>query len=195
MTTPSAPGTSTSARRLPGWIAALRATLELAALLAAAAFGLRVLDQLPGMAAGVDRGVRRVDSVVALERQLSHKLPIPAYFPDTLMWPPHDLLIFEGTSASMSFRHRQRGDTWLIVGLAVDARGIAPEILPPASSLQTENTVVRGVPARVDRLRDRDGVMWYQLTWQASGVALLARYRGTLDEIMLIANSMDERGR
>ena len=195
MTTASANGVIETAGHRPGWATVARAVVELAALLAGIAFGLRVLDELPGMAAGVVRGVRRVGSVAALERQVSHKLPIPAYFPDLLMWPPSDLLTFGGTSASMSFRHRQAASTWLIVALAVGTGSIAPQVLPPATSLQSEDTAVRSLPARVERLRDLNGVLWYQLTWQTSGEALLVRYRGTLDEVMLIANSMDERGR
>ncbi|MCX6539325.1 MAG: hypothetical protein NT151_10410 [Acidobacteria bacterium] len=179
----------------PVWIEVARAVVALAALLAVVALGLRVLDELPGMAAGVARGVRRVDSIAALERQVSHKMPIPAYFPDTLMWPPNDLLIFGGTSASMSFRNRRAADTWLIVAMAVGTTTVAPQVLPPATPLQTETTTVRNLPATVERLRDLDGVIWYQLTWQTSGATRLVRYRGTLDEIMLIANSMDERGR
>jgi hypothetical protein len=111
------------------------------------------------------------------------------------MWPPNDLLIFGGTSASMSFRNRRAADTWLIVAMAVGTTTVAPQVLPPATPLQTETTTVRNVPATVERLRDLDGVIWYQLIWQTSGATRLVRYRGTLDEIMLIANSMDERGR
>jgi hypothetical protein len=195
MTTAPATRIVDAARHRSVWSEIARAVVELAVLLAVVAFGLRVVDQLPGMAAHVARGVRRVDSVAALERQISHKMPIPAYFPDTLVWPPNDLLIFGGTSASMSFRHRQAGDTWLIVAMAVGTTSIASRILPPATPLQTEGTTVRGLPATVERLRDLDGVIWYQLTWQTPGSTRLVRYRGTLDEIMLIANSMDKRGR
>jgi len=195
MATDFAPATINDARHRPVWVEVAREVVSLAALLAVVALGLRVLDELPGMAAGVARGVRRVDSIAALERQASHRMPIPAYFPDTLVWPPNDLLVFGGTSASMSFRHRQAADTWLIVAIGVGTTAVAPQVLPPATPLQTEATTVRRLPATVGRLRDLDGVIWYQLTWRTSGVTRLVRYRGTLDEVMLIANSMDQRGR
>jgi hypothetical protein len=189
---PAAP-TPTAARPSSFPIEGLRSVAGLVALLAAVAFGLRVLDELPGMTAGVARGVRRVDSVAALERQTSLPVPIPAYFPDTLVWPPADLLVFGDTSTSIGFRHRQSADTWLIVATGVGTTSIAAQLLPPATPLQTEATTVSGTPATVERLRDLDGVIWYQLRWQAFGATRLVRYRGTLDEILLIANSMDRR--
>ncbi len=183
------------ARHVPAWLDLVRAVAALAALLTVVAFGLRALDELPAISAGVARGVRRVDSISALEHRISHRMPIPAYFPDTLMWPPSDVLTVGGSSASISFRRRQGTDTWLIVAMAVGWPTVPIEILPPATPLQTEHTTVQNVPATVERLSDVDGVSWYQLTWHTSGTTLLVRYRGTLDEIMLIANSMDERGR
>jgi hypothetical protein len=195
MTPDPVTGTTAAVRHRPLWIDAARAVVELAALLAIVAVALRALDQLPGMAAGVARGVRRIDSLAALETQIAHRMPIPSYFPDTLAWPPRDLLTFGGTSASMSIQRRQSGDTWLIVAMASGAPSVAPQVLPPATPLQYEATVVRRLPATVERLRDLDGVIWYQLTWRTSGATRVVRYRGTLDETMLIANSIDERGR
>jgi hypothetical protein len=180
---------------IPAWLDLIRAVALLVGLLAAVAVGLRALDQLPAMATGVARGVRRVDSVAALEHHTSHRMPVPTYFPDTLKWPPSDVLVVGGTAASLSFRSRLSADTWMIVAMAVGDVPIPSQLLPPASPLQAEMTTVQNVSATVERLRDLDGVMWYQLTWHASGTTRLLRYRGTLDEIMLIANSMDERGR
>ena len=177
------------------WIDLAWTMTAFAALLTAAAIGLRALDELPGMAAGVARGVRRVDSIATLEQRSAHRMPIPAYFPDTLAWPPDRLLTFDTTSASMSFRHRQTSAVWLIIAMGVGVPTVAPQVLPPATLLQIEATTVRNAPATVERLVDLDGVIWYQLTWHAAGTTRLVRYRGTLDDVMLIANSIDERGR
>jgi len=181
--------------RRPAWPAVVRSTAVIVVLLTGFALALRALDEFPGRATGVARGVRRVDSMPALERHLSRSMPIPAYFPDTLTWPPHTLLLFGGTSASMSFGHRQTGTTWLIVAIGFGTASVAPQVLPPATPLQTESTVVRRAAATVDRLLDRDGVIWYQLTWHELGTTRMVRYRGTLDDAMLIASSIDERGR
>jgi hypothetical protein len=184
-----------AARHRSVWLDLARSTIELVGLLLVVAMALRAVDELPGMAAGVVRGVRRVDSIAALERRVAHKMAIPAYFPDTLEWPPYELLEFGGTSASMAFRRQRTTDRWMIVAMAVDAVAVAAQLLPPATALQSEATIVRDRPATVERLRDADGNLWYQVTWRSAGASRLVRYRGTLDEVMLIANSLDERGR
>ena len=193
----TAPPTQTTDRpvRRPLSVDVVRSVATFVTLLVAFAVGLRALDELPGLATGVARGVKRIDSIAALERLTSRRMPIPAYFPDTLTWPPDTLLAFEGTSTSMSFRHRREATTWLIVAIATGRSDVAPQVLPPATSLQTESTMVRNGPATVDRVRDRDGIVWHQLTWREAGTTRLVRYRGTLDDAMLIANSIDERGR
>lgn len=181
--------------RRPVWTTAVLSTATFAALLTGFGLGLRALDDVPGLVTGLARGVVRVDSLAALEREVSRPSPIPAYFPDTLAWPPATLLVFGRSSTSMSFRHRQAGTTWLIVAGRAGTGEIAPQVLPPATPLQSESTTVRQLPATVERVLDRDGVAWYQVRWHVSGATRLVRYRGTLDDVMLIANSIDERGR
>jgi len=181
--------------RRPVWTAAVVSTATFAALLTGFALGLRALDEVPGIVTGLARGVRRVDSLAALEREASRPSSIPAYFPDTLAWPPDMLLVFGGSSTAVSFRHRQAGTTWLLVAARAGTGEIAPQILPPATPLQAESTTVRRLPATVERVLDRNGVAWYQVRWHTSATTHLVRYRGTLDDVMLIANSIDERGR
>ncbi|MEI6667835.1 MAG: hypothetical protein WCP29_06745 [Acidobacteriota bacterium] len=191
---PAHPTVEASATR-PTAIAWLRTVLGLAAVLVVAAGALRTIDAVPTLAMGVARGVRRVDSLAAIERYTTQRMPVPMYFPDTLGWPPSDLLVFGGSSASMWFRQRHSRETWLIVAMGVGQDRVAPEVLPSVTSLQTEPTSVRSVPGTVDRLRDADGVTWYQLVWRSPHATWLVRYRGTLDDAMLIANSLDQRGR
>lgn len=179
----------------PVWASVVGSTASFVALLIVFALALRMLDEVPGLVTGLARGVMRVESLSELERQASRPMPIPAYFPDTLSWPPETLLSFDGSSTSMWFRHRQSLATWLIVATRAGTGDVAPQVLPSTAPLQTESTTVRHLPATVERLIDRDGVVWHQLRWHEAGTTRLVRYRGTLDDAMLIANSIDERGR
>jgi hypothetical protein len=177
---------------------AIRAVAITAALLSGMAFALRVADEVPSVVTGVVRGARRVDSILELERRISASIPIPAYFPDSLRWPPARLLAFGDHSYALSFAHRQSNDVWLVFAATVGAGDVAPQLLRAALSLQVEPIVIGSQPGTAERLRDADGVVWHQITWQTAephGASRLVRYRGTLDEAMLIANSIEDRGR
>jgi hypothetical protein len=173
---------------------AIRSTVSLIVVLVGIAFCLRLLDELPGAAAGVSRGVRRMPSMEALAGLTGLRIPVPAFFPDTLQWPPNDVLSFGGTSASAWFRHRTDRGTWLLIAVAKGAREVAPQVLPAAIVLQSEPTLVGTHAAVAARLQDTDGVVWHQVSWNADGEARLVRYRGTLDELMTLAGSLSERG-
>ena len=44
----------------------------------------------------------------------------------------------------------------------------------------------------VSRVRDADGAVWQQVQWQSPAQIVLVRYRGTLDELLKIAGSMND---
>jgi hypothetical protein len=161
---------------------------------AAAAFGLRLADALPRLALGVPRGVVRARDVLQLERESGRRMPVPAYFPDTIQWPPAEARLHTGGSAAVWFRLRTGSGIALIVATAPPGtREIAAAVLPASVELQREAGSLGSRPAVVSRVRDAEGTLWQQVQWQLQGQIILVRYRGSLDELLKIAGSVHER--
>ena len=175
--------------------AALRSLTLLGVLVVGLATGLRIVDELPALVAGVSRGARRLPSVEAIARASSLRMPLPAFFPDTIEWPPSDVLVFGPASASLAFRLRRSRETGLYIAASAGQPNVPRQLLPAAEPFQSEPTTIGGRPATASRVRDGNGAVWNQLAWTANGGARLVRYRGTLDELLLIAGSMGERGK
>jgi len=173
-----------------GWIRMLAVWLLAAA---AAAVGLRLLDALPRVALGLPRGVVRATDLRQLERQSGRRMPVPAYFPDTIQWPPAEARMHTGGSAAVWCRSRTGGGIALVVATAPPgAREIAAAVLPASVELQREAGTLGSRPAVVSRVRDAEGALWQQVQWQRQGQIILVRYRGTLDELLTIAGSVHD---
>jgi hypothetical protein len=162
-------------------------------VVAAAAVSLRVADAVPRVALGVPRGVVKAAGVTDLERASGRRMPVPAYYPDTLEWPPAEARMHAGGSAAIWCRQRPAGGVVLIVATAPSgSREIAAAVLPAAAVLQREEASLGSRPAVVSRVRDADGAVWQQVQWRTPEQIILVRYRGTLDELLKIAGSVRE---
>jgi len=159
----------------------------------AATGALRVADAVPRVLLDVPRGVARPPDLASLERESGRRMPMPAYFPDSLAWPPAEVRLHSGGSAAIWCRQRPAGGLALILATApAGTRPIAAAVLPPAVELQREGASLGARPASVSRVRDRDGAVWQQVEWQTPRQIILLRYRGTLDELLKIAGSVRE---
>lgn len=184
-------GLPSSPNAVPGLARTLGAWLI---VVAAAAFVLRVADALPRMALGLPRGVVRALDVAALERESGRRMPVPAYFPDTIEWPPAEARMHLGGSAAVWCRQRPgRGMALIVATAPPGAGGIAAAVLPDSVELQREEASLGGRHAAVSRVRDTGGAVWQQVQWRADAQIILIRYRGTLDELLKIAGSVHER--
>jgi hypothetical protein len=162
-------------------------------VVAAAGFGLRVADALPRAAMGLPRGVRLAPDLAELDRLSGRRMPIPAYYPDRVEWPPAEARLDTNGSAAIWCRQRPAGGLALIVATAPPGHaGIGAAVLPASVELQQEGTDLGGRPAVVSRVRDADGTVWQQVQWQAPEQIILIRYRGTLDELLRLAGSVHE---
>jgi hypothetical protein len=188
--------TPSSAHATGPAMAVRRAALALgwwAVVMLAAVVTLRVADSVPAAVHGTARGVRVFRSLDDLERAAGRRMPVPAYFPSTIEWPPGESRLFVGRAAAYWCRHRVSRAPWLIVATAPGGAGaIAPALLPEAAELQAEDAILAGRSARAARLRDADGAVWHQVSWSTSRERVLVRSRGTLDELMHIAASIRE---
>jgi len=162
-------------------------------VVAASVVALRVADALPRAALDIPRGVSRAADVEGLERASGRRMPVPAYFPDTLGWPPAEARLHSSGSAAIWCRRRDSRETALIVATAPGgAQAVANAVLPSSIELQREAAVIGERALVVSRVRDADGAVWQQVQWQAPAQLVLVRYRGTLDELLKIAGSVND---
>ena len=162
-------------------------------VVAFAALGLRLVDAVPRLLLGVPRGVVRASDLAQLDRESGRRMPVPAYFPDSIEWPPAEVRMHSGGSAAIWCRQRPAGGLALIVATAPPGmREVAAAVLPASVDLQREGASLGARPAVVARVRDADGVVWQQVQWRTPAQLILVRYRGTLDELLKIAGSVHE---
>jgi len=172
---------------------AVCALLWAIAVLAASAVTLRVADALPGVVRGTARGVVRYGSMDEVERVIGRRLPTPAYYPAALEWPPGELRVYLGKAAAYWCRTRDRGTLSLIVAVTPPGdRALAAAVLPLAVVLQEADGMVGGRVARVTRLSAADGAIWHQVEWVGARGVIVARSRGTLEELMQMVSSLRE---
>ena len=173
--------------------AALQSLLWTIAVLAATSAILRVADAVPGVLQDTPRGVVRYRAASEAEHAIGRRLPVLAYFPEALEWPPADLRVYLGRAAAYSCRSRADGSVALVVAVAPPGDGLlADDVLPPSAVLQEADGSVGGHAARITRLRDTGGALWQQIAWTGDRGVIVARYRGTLDELMRLASSLRE---
>jgi hypothetical protein len=166
-------------------------------VVAGAAAGLKVLDWVARAAAP---GPPRVyTSVAEVERAAGERLVLPSYFPDTLGWPPVSIRT-EGRgrprAVVLGFAPPDGGPVRLYVGQALGgAPAPGPDSLPPGVVLETHEATVGSARATLSRLLGEDGASWYELAWRSEGRAFTLRSRGSLAELVRMAESVHGRRR
>ena len=172
---------------------AMRALFWAAVVLAASAALLRATDAIPGLVRDTARGVVRYRDIAEVERVIGRTLPSPSYYPSALEWPPGDLRVAFGSAAAYWCRGREDGSLALVIATTPLGQGdLAARVLPPATALQEADGTVGGRAARVARLRDESGALWQQVAWTGTRSVIVARSRGTLEDLMRIVSSLKE---
>jgi hypothetical protein len=162
-------------------------------VVATAVVGLRVADALPRTALGVSRGVTRAADVAELERATGRRMPVPAYFPDTIAWPPAEARRHSSGAAAIWCRRRDGVGLALMLATAPHgASQLLDAVLPPSVELQRERAARGDRVVIVSRVRQADGSVWHQVQWASAAQIILIRYRGTLDELLMIAGSVND---
>lgn len=158
---------------------------------------LRGLDAFGGYLQGERRGVKEYRSIESVERKVGARVLLPAYFPDTLEWPPATVRLSGEPSpaVALSFVGRQgKGHQLFIAQTLGGPSSIPPELLPPGQRLHATVIAVNGSEARLSRVVGEDGEIWHELSWRTEGRQLALRFKGPVDELLRIARSMG-RGR
>ncbi len=168
----------------------------LVVVLLAAGLALRALDALPRVLAGERRGVVRYQSIAGAERALGTRLFLPAFFPDTLQWPPASIRVYAGPPAAsaLAFAGRDGSPDRLVIYQAVGPRATVPMALMPAGRvLQTVPIPMADGEATLFRLQLADGAIANDLIWYRPDVTLAFRYAGPANELLTIAHSVRRR--
>lgn len=169
-----------------------RIVVTLALVVGATAGLLRALDTLPGYLQGEPRGVRSFGSIEEIERRLRERVRLPAYFPDTLRWPPAAIRLDSGPppAVALTFVGREDGEERLVIVQSFGPTALAsPRLLAPGRPLQTTSVPVGEAEARVVRILGPDGLVWHDVSWRARDRQLTLRSRGSLEELLRMARS------
>jgi hypothetical protein len=181
--TPPSPEAGSPARL--AWVLVVSLTLL--------AVALRAIDHLPGLLLDQPRGVQLFSSVDNVEREIGTRLLLPAYFPDTLAWPPARVLLAPGAArpTALVITERATGRTRLVI--CQNARGDDPipeRLLPQGTALQRVELEVGGSPATLSRMAARDGTEWSDLTWVTASRRVTLRLYGDDTDLARLARTM-----
>lgn len=133
-----------------------------------------------------------------LERVTGERLVLPAYFPDTIAWPPKSVRSAGGRrprAAVLTFSTRDDVRPHLLIAQSFrDDDDIPPELMP-ASTVLEEGPLPDGqVQGQLARLLAADGVTWHQVALKHAGRSLLLRSRGSVAELLHLASSLRREG-
>ncbi len=179
-----------------------RSAPELARMLAtlmwvvgSTAGAIAVLGALPRWIAG-DSAASRALTVDEAERRLGTRLPLPAFYPERLAWPPAEIRVAggRGGSARLRFAPRQAGAPVELIAAADPARPIDASLLEDRNLVSERRTTVGPRPATLASVLV-DGVSWQELSLELDGRQVILRTRGDLDELVRMAKSLHIEGR
>jgi hypothetical protein len=170
--------------------------VTLSLVLGATAGVLRILDALPGRLRHEPPGVRRVASVEDAERVVGARLWLPAYFPDSLRWPPATVTVHAGPPPAVTLAFEDAaGEVVLLLVESLARRLAAPPPAPAAPQvLQVRPVVIGDAEATLSRFVGHDGRVWHDLAWTLDGRSLVLRSRGPAEDLVRIGGSIRSRG-
>jgi hypothetical protein len=158
------------------------------------AFALKAADRLPSWLAGTPHSVRVYATVADAERALGTRLWVPASPPDSLDWPPARVDAWPGPPTSVAIRVRGRSDgrEQLVVVQSIGAPASPPDVLlEPMQELLTMRVPVGAHSAALTRGLAPGGRVLHDLSWDEGSRRLTIRYAGPVEELLLIAASLE----
>ncbi len=174
-----------------------RALLTLLWVMGAAAGLLGGLDAVPGWMEGEPRGVRRARTLEDAERRLRARITLPAYFPDSLRWPPSSVRLVTEPPPSVALTFEARGGgVALVFAQTLGGEGpVSPLLLAEAAVLQRGSVTLGDREANLLRVIGDDGEVWNELEWTQGGSRFAMRGKGSLEELIRMARSARKEAR
>ncbi len=164
-------------------------------VVAAFALGLKAVDRLPALIAGTPHGVRVYESVATAERAVGARIWLPAFYPDTLAWPPARIDAWPGPPVVVALHVNGRADgrERLVIVQSFQSPAAAPPVLLPApvQLLTTTDVRIEGRAGVLTRLVAPGGEVMHDVSWDHGTRRLTLRYHGPVEELLLIAASLE----
>jgi len=165
------------------------------AVMGLAAVGLTALDRVPAVLTGTPPGVRIFASVEDAERDLGARIWLPRYYPETLRWPPARIEADAASPVTAAVRIPGKDDPRdrLVICESLGGRPVAPPeaLLPTGRILETVGVLVGSRRATLVRLQAEDGRVLHDLSWDHGARRLTLRTAGPVEELLLIAASLE----
>jgi hypothetical protein len=162
-------------------------TAGFAVLLAAA-------DRVPALVAGTPHGARIYRSVADAERAIGAHLWVPASLPRSVEWPPCRVDTWPGPPISVVIHARGRADARdrLVLAQSIGSPAPPPAILmEPLQELTTIDVPVGRHTATLTRGLASSGRLLHDLSWIAGTRRVVIRYAGPVEELLLLAASLE----
>jgi hypothetical protein len=189
--------TGSGARRLERPVQeTARALVTLVLVMGATAAALATIDAVPAWVQGEPHGVRKAASVEEAERRLKARLFLPAYFPDTLRWPPRAVrFVAEDTASVALFFDGRDGAPALVLAQTVRGPGpISPLVVPQGSPLQSSALAVGDGEGMLSRIVGEDGTIWHEVAWRKAEARLALRGKVPVETLVRMARSAHREG-
>lgn len=163
-------------------------------VVAAFALALKALDRLPALLTGTPHGVRVYATIEDAERALGARVWLPAFYPDTLAWPPSRVDAWPGPPVVVALYMDARADGHerlvLVESLGTPAPP-PPALLPPGQVLTTIEVPIGSRTAVLTRAVAPGGEVVHDVSWDHGTRRLTLRYHGPVEELLLIAASLE----
>jgi hypothetical protein len=169
---------------------------SLAVVMVTTVLVLHGLDALPGYLAGRAHGVKGAATLEEAERTLGFTIWLPAFFPDSLLWPPASIEYTDAATPSVAIRFLASAgrEPGLLLSETIGKGDAPPPDLFPRGVLLTRATVrVREREGTLARVELPGGWVVHDLVWRSGERLLAMRYTGTVDELLLLAGSLEAR--
>ena len=159
----------------------------MAAVLGALAF----LNWVPG---ALEPGLmKRYPTVDAATRALGiTKIHVPAYFPDSLGWPPAEVLAQNRPyqAVVMSFARAGDGDTVLVISQAANPRFETDPAIRFSTISETVDLDLKGRKAQLEAGSCDDRSACSRIHWDQDGMRIVLTMKAPSVELIRIAESM-----
>lgn len=144
--------------------------------------------------AGTPSGLIPCRDIEEAQHQVHARLLVPAYFPDSLAWPPArvELVIGPPATVALSFTGRDGGEEILRLVQVVDADlPPASETWPAATTVSTTRVTLDDTTRDLTRVLTRDGSFWHELHLTIDGRRVAFRTKGSIADLLRMAGNLE----
>jgi hypothetical protein len=165
-------------------------------LLLAAGFAgvLKAIDRVPALIAGTPHGARVYATVQEAEAAIGERVWVPTFLPSALAWPSDRVDAWPGPPVSVAVHVAARSDgrEHLVLVQSIEAPALPPDVLlPPVQVLVTIDVPVGRHRATLTRALAPSGQVLHDLSWEQGTRRLTLRYTGPVEDLLLIAVSLE----